>query len=131
MTREQVIELMNKHHESQLYIIKPIGSDLPYRYKGKYYNLYEMQDKLVEKGYGIVKGMDELEFSQYLYDLQNGDLKCDGKTISPIPGLEEKYCLQYRGGEIEKTIHAKNEKEALALVCKYNHHPEYWEIVEE
>ncbi len=97
----------------------------PYRYRDRFLTLYETQEELVMDGYLVVEEMDELEFSQYIFDRQEGS-----GQVPVIQFLEQRFELEYRGNEQEKTLYALNEKQALDKACEWNHHAEYWRIAD-
>ena len=106
----------------------------PYRYRGNYYNLHETQRVLVEEGYEVVGYMDELEFSQYLFERQNQhdpELSLNWQGPEPIPFLEERYLCIYRGGERSKHVYTAMISEATEIACGEYEHLDKWVVDDE
>ncbi len=104
-------------------------SKYPYRYKDKYCTLYDAKDMLAADGYPVAD-MDELEFSQYIYDRQRDEVYDGDEPIPRIDGLEERFYLSYRGGEKDTVTYAENEGAALDKVVGWNDHYDLWEVEE-
>ncbi len=105
---------------------------LPYQYNGECMDLYTLQAKLAEEGYPCAD-CDEMEFSEYIWARQNQNQVYFNDPLpmpSKIVGLLERYELSYRNGEIEKTVYATSESQAIEFACEYNHHIEYWQIAD-
>ncbi len=95
----------------------------PYRYMGEKLNLYQTQNMLVDAGYDMFQGLDEMEFSEDVMNIQDGP--------NQIKGLERRFYGEYRGGEINKTRYAMDASEAIDKMCEWNHHLDMWEVSEE
>ena len=113
--------------------VKNITNIYPYRVYGKKYTLYDTQEYLADNFIeNRIAEMDELQFSQYVYDIHEGNETAFPKewVEDDLSFVEERFLMSYGEDEIIKTVYAVSVEEAINNVCEYNQDRRKWRVVD-
>jgi len=119
-----------------------VAEKYDYLFKNRLMNFDELSAILLVEGYTSIEGIDGVytDIKDYLEDKQELDLfvfgddrvvsysKQEQELLSFLrENLQQKYHCDYRGGEVEETVFAKSEADALSQVLDDSiQHPEFW-----